>query len=162
MLTGHFTPKEIIETLNSPVAITSINENGLKTANGKMIPVPGVSKTAIPASVATDVLQHGVEVQQDGTIHALVRIHHWCGNDPVRYHLARVDLSSLLLVVNEEHSRVSEYGIDPGAYGMATLPRQKLKEIFRQKKSEQSGPDNPIPSGTSPAGAGGMPDSRGI
>ena len=31
----------------------------------------------------------GVELAPDGRVYGLVRIHHWCGNDPVQTHIAR-------------------------------------------------------------------------
>ena len=135
MLTGHFTPQRIVDSLSSPVVIVSVNEGGLQTLDGRTLPLPGISKVLAPASVAKDVIEHGVEVQPDGTIYALVRVHHWCGNDPVRFHLARIDLSSLLLVLEElaahGHPPDSDpYGVDPGLTGMAGLPHEELKELF--------------------------------
>jgi hypothetical protein len=61
----------------------------------------------------------------------------------VRFHLARLDLSSLLLVLDEQkQSRTTEYGIDPGVYGMATIPHQELKELIYHKSSEPDGAGN--------------------
>ena len=33
--------------------------------------------------------KHGVEVGADGRVFGLVRVWHWCGNDPVGYHPGR-------------------------------------------------------------------------
>lgn len=41
--------------------------------------------------------KRGVEVGVDGRILGLVRTHHWCGNDPVREHIARIDLSDMMI-----------------------------------------------------------------
>jgi hypothetical protein len=139
-LTGRFTPKKIVETLTRPVAIVSVRETGLRAADSRMIPLPGVPKVVTPASVTEDIIEHGVEIQPDGTIFALIRVHHWCGNDPVRFHLARLDLSSLLLLLGEEkQSLVSEYGIDPGVCGMATIPHQEIEKLLHHNSSEQAG-----------------------
>ena len=131
MLTGHFTPKRIVDELKSPIVVTGFNDLGLQTSDGRTISLPGVANVIPPASVIKDVKEHGVEISSDGTIFALVRVHHWCGNDPVRFHLARVDLSSVLLLLGQrEQSGVTEYGIDPGLWRMAEIPHQELKEIL--------------------------------
>jgi hypothetical protein len=44
----------------------------------------------------------------------------------------------LLLVLGEQKQpRVTEFGVDPGVYGMATIPHQKIEELFHHKSSEQ-------------------------
>ena len=103
-------------------------------ADGRTLALPGVSKVIAPASVAKDITENGVEVRPDGTVYALVRVHHWCGNDPVRFQLGRVDLSSLLLLLGEgEHAMVSKYGVDPGLFGMASLPHNELKDSLETR-----------------------------
>lgn len=130
-LTGRFFPVKIIERLNSPVRIVSINEAGLVAADGRTLLLPGLTNVLVPAPVERDILDHGVEFTTDGTIYALVRVDHWCGNDPVRFHLARVDLSNLLLVLGMEKSaRTSNNGIDVSDYQTAKLTRSDLKELF--------------------------------
>jgi hypothetical protein len=37
-----------------------------------------------------------VEIRANGRVWGLVMAHHWCGNDPVREHMARVDLSDMM------------------------------------------------------------------
>ena len=126
----------------APPSLSSSLVLGL-AADGKIIRLPGVSNVVAPDSVIKDIKEHGVEVQSNGTVYALIRVHHWCGNDPVRFHLARLDLSSLLLVLGEpEHARATEYGIDSGVYGMATIPHQDVEELFSHKSSEQDGAAN--------------------
>ncbi len=40
--------------------------------------------------------KRGVEIGSNGEVYGLVRVHHWCGNDPVREHIARVDISDVM------------------------------------------------------------------
>jgi hypothetical protein len=154
MLTGRFTPRKIVDVLSAPVAITAVTPSGLRTVDGSALPLPVISNLVVPPSVSKDVIEHGVEISPDGTISALVRVHHWCGNDPVRFHLGRVDLSSLLLLLSDSRwSRVSDYGIDPGLFKMASIPYRELKTILDDKTSEPDGPANgsqPLRSETNP------------
>ena len=67
----------------------------------------------------TEATKRGVEVGPDGRIWGLVRIHHWCGNDPVGEHIARIDLSEMMtfLRVGEPVAPVPESEslvIEPG------------------------------------------------
>lgn len=43
----------------------------------------------------------GVEIDEQGRVFGLVRVHHWCGNDPVGEHVARVELADLLAFLDE-------------------------------------------------------------
>jgi hypothetical protein len=79
-LTGCFTPQRIVETLQRPVRIGSITEEGLLTADGKFLAVPGITNLVISDPVKKDITEHGVETAPDGAIYALVRVHHWCGH----------------------------------------------------------------------------------
>ena len=44
----------------------------------------------------TELTKQGVEIASNGHLFGLVRVHHWCGNDPVREDVARVDLTDAL------------------------------------------------------------------
>lgn len=50
----------------------------------------------------------GIEVRGDGRVYGLVRVHHWCGNDPVVEHYARVDLAHLVLYFEERRRALAE------------------------------------------------------
>jgi hypothetical protein len=137
MLTGRFTHINIVEVLNSPIAVANVKEDGLLAFDGRTLPLPGVVKVLVPASVVKDILDHGVEVKPDGSIYALVRVHHWCGNDPVHVHLARVDLSSLVLILGEEaHFRASDYGIDPALLSMASHSHDEILKVIEAPTSK--------------------------
>jgi hypothetical protein len=92
---------DVIETLNNPVVVIASDEHGLLLADGRRIGLPGVSR--IPAtSMALDrATAAGVEITPDGRVVGLLRVLHWCGNDSVRSHVARVDLAYLLMFLGE-------------------------------------------------------------
>src|SRR5689334_11591668 len=86
-----FKPRKIIDTLESPTRIVAVREAGLITLEGKVLTLPNVPIIPKERRVVKDILDYGVEVNTNGSLYALVHVHHWCGNDPVRFHLARVD-----------------------------------------------------------------------
>jgi hypothetical protein len=96
LLTGRLFPVDIIETLESPVAVITWGTTGLVLADGSTVPLPGIDALPAESDVLTQTTARGVEITPDGRVIGLVRIHHWCGNDPVREHLIRVDIADLL------------------------------------------------------------------
>lgn len=98
---GYVASHRIIEVLRSPVEVTGWTKSGLVLADGRTIRLPGIK--ALPATSVglLQAVRRGVELGRDGRVYGLVRVHHWCGNDPVRVHIARVDLSYLLAFVGE-------------------------------------------------------------
>jgi hypothetical protein len=58
-------------------------------------------KLPVSSTALTEATKHGVEIGTDGKVYGLMLIHHWCGNDPVRHHLARVDIASVLKFLQE-------------------------------------------------------------
>ncbi|MBN1512145.1 MAG: hypothetical protein JXB13_09035 [Phycisphaerae bacterium] len=99
--TGHFFPIEIIESLNNPVQVETWTADGLVSVGGRTIPLPGVTRLPETSDALVEVKKRGIEVAEDGRVYGLVRIHHWCGNDPVREHLARIDIADLLRFLGE-------------------------------------------------------------
>ena len=94
-------PVDIVEVLEHPRSVAGWTEHGLTLSDGSILPLPGIGELpseSIPLAQAT---QHGVEVDPNGRVIGLVRLHHWCGNDPVRLHLVRVDLAHLLMYFEE-------------------------------------------------------------
>ena len=110
MLTGRFSPIQKIETLQSPVAVTKCSSAGLHLADGRTVQLPGLRSLPSDSPALTEATKRGVEVHADGRVSGLVRVHHWCGNDPVREHIARVDLSDMMtfLRVGEPAASVPE------------------------------------------------------
>lgn len=97
MLSGHFWPIDQIETLQNPIAVTGWNSDGLRLADGRTLRLPGLRSLPAESPALAETTKRGVEIGADGRIWGLVSIHHWCGNDPVRNHIARVDLSDLMI-----------------------------------------------------------------
>lgn len=142
-LTGRFTPKRIVETLQSPVHIARTSQDELLTPDGKLLHVPGVTNVVIPDPINKDIIGYGVEVAPDGTLYTLVRVHHWCGNDPVVFHLARVNLSSLLLLVADRGERFSDYGLSPGYLWEAKQPWPDIAEELRAQRGRNKVNESP-------------------
>jgi hypothetical protein len=98
--------RSIIESLNSPMAVRGWSEAGLHLADGRTRQLPGFLKLPASSSALAEATKRGIEVAADGRIYGLVRVHHWCGNDPVREHIARVDLALCLEYLGEGQTSV--------------------------------------------------------
>lgn len=143
-MTGSFAPISKIETLHSPVAVDSWSEDGLKLADGRIVALPGIQRLPLTSTALREVTKRGVEFGTNGRIYGLVRVHHWCGNDPVREHIARVDISKMLLMlqvgqaispVNEAITsscrpggQFSEFGWNASEFGML----QQMDILFQE------------------------------
>jgi hypothetical protein len=108
MLTGRFVPVNKIETLKNPIAVRGWSAGGLNLADGRTVPLPGLRALPGQSAALAEATKRGVEVDRDGRVWALVRVHHWCGNDSVRKHVARVDLSEMMTYL-----RVGEPTVTP-------------------------------------------------
>ena len=97
LLTGWPFPKRIVDRLNNPRQVSEITAAGLVTSDGALVKLRHVSELPTNSVVVRAAVERGIEVDDRGRTFGLLRIWHWCGNDPVRYHLARVDLSDLVL-----------------------------------------------------------------
>lgn len=88
--------RSVIETLENATAVERIEDHGLVLRDGRRIEwgfdVPNAARLrAVHAAV-----EQGIEVTPEGCPIGLIRIHHWCGNDNIRRHWARVDVRKLL------------------------------------------------------------------
>lgn len=99
MLIGRPFPIRQVDSLKDPVAVTGWDTDGLVLANGQRLRLPLSKDLPVPAKALAAATQHGIEIHDSGAAFGLVEIHHWCGNDPVRYHLAKVNLANLLAYV---------------------------------------------------------------
>ena len=97
LLTKRIVPIKKIETLHNPVAVMGWSSNGLNLADGRIMKLPGIRSLPRESDALTEVTKRGVEIGADGRIWGLAKIHHWCGNDPVREHIARIDLSDMMI-----------------------------------------------------------------
>jgi hypothetical protein len=96
MLTKRTTPIHIVERLTNEVSVAQWTSNAFLLADGRTIEIPHVSHLPPESLALSQLTQRGVEVARDGQVYALVRVHHWCGNDPVKDHIARVNVSDAL------------------------------------------------------------------
>lgn len=100
LLTAYLNFTGIAERLNDPILVQGWSSEGL-IAGKRIIPLPGIGPLPSTSTALAKAIENGVEVATDGRVYGLVRVHHWCGNDPVRYHLARVDLAFLLIYLRD-------------------------------------------------------------
>ena len=56
---------------------------------------------SFPVPVGMWRLENGDWVDYVGRVVGLVKVYHWCGNDPVRKQWARVDLTHLLMYLHK-------------------------------------------------------------
>lgn len=115
MLTGSWFPIEQIESLQALVAVKAWTTDGLLLADGRNVPLPGLNSLPSESAALTEMTSHGVEVAPDGRVYGLVRIHHWCGNDPVRKHIACLDIADVLLFLHVGQAITSRPAIDSPA-----------------------------------------------
>jgi hypothetical protein len=102
--TGVLFPVCISETLIDPVAVGGWNDQALLATDGREIRLPGVVTLPATSAALSEAIRSGVEVADDGRVYGLVRVHHWCGCDPVRERMARIDITLMLRFLGEgEH-----------------------------------------------------------
>lgn len=127
IMTGSPFPISMIEHLNQPTHVNDWSDLGLILEDGKTLQLPGYTKLPNQSAALSQAISRGVEVTPNGRVIGLVRIHHWCGNDPVRYHIVKVDLSRMLMFLNEGEYETPETSLDP-----------ELFEIYRPESSHFS------------------------
>ncbi len=101
LVNGHFRRSDFEEKLDSPVQITGWTAEGLHLASGRTVQLPGFRNLPVNSTALTEATKRGIELGADGRIYGLMLIHHWCGNDPVRRQLARVDIAWVLKFLQE-------------------------------------------------------------
>jgi hypothetical protein len=97
MLTGRFFPVHKIELLNRPMAVKGWTPAGLLLAAGRRASLPGLRTLPSASPALTEMTKRRVEIVPNGQVFGLVRVHHRCGNDPVREAIASVDLADVLM-----------------------------------------------------------------
>ena len=70
-------------------------------ADGRTVQLPAFSRLPAGSPALLEATRRGIEIGSDGRIHGIVKVHHWCGNDEVKRHLARVDVSEVLIYLGE-------------------------------------------------------------
>jgi len=138
LFTGAPFPVFHIERLTNPVKISGIHPDGLVTADGRTLAIKHIKNVPVDLPALRDAVRNGVEIGPDGYLIGTLKIHHWCGNDPVRYHVARVNLSWLLMLAGAPADVALPEGLigkhnDPGLrygpYGLRIEEWMDLKSI---------------------------------
>jgi hypothetical protein len=93
----------VVETLAHPVKIEGWTESGLLPEGGGELPLPGLRALPMRSASLAEATARGVE-KSGGRVYGLVRVNHWDPDDPIREHVARVDLSRLLQFLAEGES----------------------------------------------------------
>ena len=113
--------------------------------DGRLIRLPGIIELPDESRALVQATAQGVEVTPEGRVVGLVKVCHRCGNDPVRKHWARVDLTHLLMYLHKgrydplperlercvDHpaeERLSEYGWDISDYLCFPIWSEQLRE----------------------------------
>ena len=96
LLTGHFFPIRQVERLDHPITVNGWTRNGLNLADGRIVQLPGLKSLPTNSEALAQATQRGVEIDSTGRIWGLVKIHHWCGNDPVREDVKKIDLGDMM------------------------------------------------------------------
>ncbi len=97
ILTGTPFPQIVIEKLNNPLYVVGISKDGLQTNDGKIVRIKYVSELPLNSKIIEHAVENGIEIDKDENVFGLLQVHHRCGNDPVRYHLAKINLTGLVL-----------------------------------------------------------------
>jgi len=134
LLTGSPIPLIITGSLDHPREVSAIEDDGLLLRGGKFLALPHARLIRDHPAARDDLLRYGVEISPAGGLTGLFRIHHWCGNDPVRAELARVDLLALATLFDcDPRWRASNRRLDPGDRSLLTCPPEEIRRGFDQR-----------------------------
>ena len=89
-----------IDSLNNPVEVKGWKREGIVLVDGRSLQLPGFLSLPDHSVALTAAIKRGIEIAPDGKLYGLMRIHHWCGNDPVREQLARVNISDVMMFLH--------------------------------------------------------------
>ncbi len=99
--TGCRSQIRIVDTLHSPMAVTGWSPDGLHLVDDRVIQLPEFRTLPSTSLALSEVQKRGVEIDAQGRVFGLVRVVHWCGNDPVREHIAKVNVSDMLTFLRQ-------------------------------------------------------------
>jgi hypothetical protein len=129
-----FTPVSKVDRLANPVSVAGWDAAGFILHDGRNVSLPGISGLPKNSPALSEVSKRGIEIAADGRIYGLVKIHHWCGNDPVQIHIARVDVSDWLafLRVGEViETKLEDFEFDREPGGRITQSGWEIGEYHR-------------------------------
>lgn len=148
-MTGSFFPISNIEELKNPIGVLGWTKDGLQLADGRLARIPGVFDLPLESAALTEATQRGVEIADNGEMTVLVKLWHWCGNDPVQEDIRRIQLSPFLrfLRVGKTNHRppleaylASTVGGSFKEYGWNNSEFVGYKHLIRLEASDPQGP----------------------
>lgn len=151
LLWGRLTPLSHVEKLENPVEVVSWEPQGLRLADGRTVLPAGMIELPEQSDTLRVATKEGVEIAPDGRVFGLVKMWHWCGNDPVRHDISRVDVAQLLAFHQEGKSSLQPHryaevnfvkagGGGPRGWNTSYQTRMRMsfdpryKEIFAEAK----------------------------
>lgn len=137
LLFGRVFPVSHVDKLDHPVSVTGWDGDGLVLSDGRHVLPKGMEKLPKDSATLQIATSRGVEVAMDGRIFGLLELWHWCGNDPVKYDLQKIDLAQLLAYHQEgqsylkpfshaDHSFVESGGGDEHGWSVSRYRRMKM------------------------------------
>jgi len=89
--------QDLVETLDEPRTVASWTSVGFVLETGETVPIPGIDAIRPPSAILDEIARRGIEIDPvSQRVHGLLPVWHWCGNDPIGRHVARVDVESLV------------------------------------------------------------------
>jgi hypothetical protein len=85
-----------IDHLRNPQRVLSIENTALILEGQSRINIPHILQIPRSNAVFKAAISHGVEVCETGRVYGLIKMHHYCGNDPMRYDRRKVNLTELI------------------------------------------------------------------
>jgi hypothetical protein len=152
MLWGQPFPSRRVDKLDHPAKVVGWNPKGLALEDGRRVLPAGMADLPIDSHTLRVATQHGVEVAPDGRVFGLIKIWHWCGNDPVRYDLSRVDIGQLLAYHHEGRSTIKPYEYSDASFqkagggsdrGWSSSHRSRMRMMFDPRYAALFGPSAP-------------------
>jgi hypothetical protein len=120
---------DVIEKLSSPKEVKSWSTTGFVLENGTVVSLPGIHQLPRGSDLLDEISQRGIEIQAGtGRVFGLLPIDHssrtdpvhWCGNETIGKHIARIEVARLLEFVEQrsENSiyRLTRLGWSAGCY----------------------------------------------
>lgn len=109
----HVERYDIVESLVAPVCVDGWDRDGLNLVDGRHVRLPEVVRLPDKSEGLRLATREGVELSADGRIIGLIPVRPWCGSDPVRYRLMRVDLATFLIYLGEAAASSSQAATYP-------------------------------------------------
>ena len=140
-LTGSPWPLSHRDKLVAPQQLVGWDRSGIQLANGTMVMPAGMSSLPASSKIIPAFTKEGVEIDKDGKVFGLIRIHHWCGNDPLRDDIRRIELAPVLAYYGEGTSKLkpnmkAREPFSESQYGWSISERVAVKFAFDPRFAE--------------------------